>query len=50
MTIEENKAVVRRHLEDAWNRNKIAELEDLLIMCTIAARRSRLLGRMKSAR
>jgi predicted ester cyclase len=28
MTIEENKAAVRRHLEDAWNRNKVTELEE----------------------
>jgi predicted ester cyclase len=28
MTIEENKAIVRRHLEDAWNRNRITELEE----------------------
>src|SRR5690348_17210522 len=28
MTIAENKAVVRRHLENAWNRKKIAELDE----------------------
>jgi hypothetical protein len=30
MSTEENKAVVRRYIEEAWNRNKVAELDEYI--------------------